>query len=316
LVSHSDAKMAPGLDPKACVLITGAHGFTGAHVRAELEAAGYRVVGTRFGVAADDHLNDEISLDITSSTDCRRVMEHVRPDYVVHLAAISFVQHESAEAFYQVNVIGTMNLLQALADTKLTPRGVLIASSANVYGNAGGFLNETRAPQPVNHYSASKAAMEYLVNTWCDRLPIVVTRPFNYTGVGQDLRFLVPKIVSHFVAKKPVIELGNLDIERDFSDVRTVAHIYRRLLESPCAGEVINVCSGRAYSLRSIISTMQQIAGYEIDVRVNPAFVRATDVRTLVGVPDKLRALVGEYETISFEHTLRWMYDAGVTLAS
>ena len=292
----------------ACVLVTGARGFTGAYVRAELEAAGYRVVGTVLGATAAD----EVSLDITSAADCRRVLEQVRPDYVVHLAAISFVHHESAEAFYQVNVIGTMNLLQAMADTQLTPRRVLIASSANVYGNAGGFLSEAQAPQPVNHYSASKLAMEHLVRTWCDRLPIVVTRPFNYTGVGQELRFLVPKIVSHFVARKPLIELGNLDVERDFSDVRVVAHAYRLLLEEPCDGEVVNVCSGKPYSLRAIIASMQQIAGYEIDVRVNPAFVRASDVRTLVGVADKLHALVGSIDTIAFEDTLRWMYDSGV----
>jgi nucleoside-diphosphate-sugar epimerase len=294
------------------VLLTGARGFTGHYVRTVLEAAGYRVVGAVMGEAAID----EVEADITSIGDCRRAMEHVRPDYLVHLAAISFVQHENAEAFYRVNVVGTTNLLQSLVDVKLTPRCVLIASSANVYGNAAGILDEMRSPQPANHYAASKLAMEYMALSWADRLPIILTRPFNYTGVGQDERFLVPKIVSHFAARKQLIELGNLDVERDFSDVRVVAHAYRTLLEKSPAGEVVNICSGRAYSLRDVIALMQQIAGYEIEVSVNPAFVRSSEVKTLVGSASKLQALIGDLKQVSLPQTLSWMYEAGVTRAN
>ena len=292
------------------VLLTGANGFTGKYVRAELEGAGYSVCGALVGAAKGPH---EMTLDLTSLDDCRRVMEKVRPDYLVHLAAISFVAHADADAFYRVNVIGTMNLMQAFADVKLSPRRVLVASSANVYGNATeGMIAETQAPQPVNHYAASKLAMEHLVRTWSDRMPIVITRPFNYTGVGQQPNFLVPKIVSHFVRREPVIELGNLDVERDFSDVRMVASAYHGLLENNSAGETVNVCSGRPYSLRSIIEMMQEIAGYEIEVRVNPAFVRQSEVKVLIGSPDKLRSLVGDMETHTLDDTLRWMYSAGI----
>jgi nucleoside-diphosphate-sugar epimerase len=307
LASPSDQAAAA---TRGCVLLTGAHGFTGAYVRAELEAAGYRVVGAVIGNPAAGR---EVALDVTSIDACRRAMEQVRPDYLVHLAAISFVQHENADAFYRVNVVGTTNLLQSMADIGLTPRCVLIASSANVYGNAAGILNETQPPQPVNHYAASKLAMEHMARTWSDRLPIVLTRPFNYTGVGQDNRFLVPKIVSHFAARKPIIELGNLDVERDFSDVRMVARAYRGLLERACAGETVNVCSGRPYSLRGIVEMLQEIAGYAIEVRVNPAFVRASDVKTLVGSARKLHALVGECDPIPLPQTLQWMIAAGVS---
>jgi nucleoside-diphosphate-sugar epimerase len=295
---------------RGCVLLTGARGFTGVYVRAELEAAGYKVMGAIVGAGAGPH---EVTLDITSLDNCRRVMEKVRPDYLVHLAAISFVHHADAEAFYRVNVIGTLNLLQAMADAKLTPRRVLVASSANVYGNTTeGVIPETQPPQPVNHYAASKLAMEYMVRTWSDRLPIVITRPFNYTGVGQEPHFLVPKIVSHFVQRAPLIELGNLDVERDFSDVRMVANAYRGLLEHESAGEIVNICSGHPYSLRWILETMQAIAGYDIEVRVNPAFVRQSEVKTLVGSSDKLHALVGELKRFPLDETLHWMYDAGV----
>jgi nucleoside-diphosphate-sugar epimerase len=293
---------------RPCVLLTGANGFTGVYVRAELEAAGYKVVGAVVGIPAGQH---EVALDITSLENCREVMEAVRPDYVVHMAAISFVQHADPEAFYRVNVMGTLHLLQALVDAGVAPQRVLIASSANIYGNAtAGVIAETQPPQPVNHYAVSKLAMEHMVRTWCDRLPIVISRPFNYTGVGQEKHFLVPKIVSHFTRSAPVIELGNLDVERDFSDVRMVARIYRGLLERDCAGETVNVCSGQPYSLRKIVSMMEEIAGYQIEVQVNPAFVRQSEVKTLIGSSEKLRALLGDLEVIPMSDTLRWMAQA------
>ncbi len=293
---------------KRRVLLTGINGFTGKYVRAELEMAGYTVIGAVVGTASGPH---EVTLDITSLDNCRRVMETVRPDYLIHLAAISFVQHADAEAFYRVNVIGTLNLLQAMADAKLSPQCVLIASSANIYGNARAeVITEEQAPQPVNHYATSKLAMECMVRTWCDRLPIVITRPFNYTGVGQEPHFLIPKIVSHFVRRAPVIELGNTEVERDFSDVRMVARAYRGLLENECAGQVVNICSGRPYSLRDILKLMQNISGHEIEIQVNPAFVRQSEVKTLVGSAEKLRGLIGNIEIIPLEATLRWMTQA------
>lgn len=300
----------PDTGARGRVLVTGANGFTGKYVRAELESAGYAVCGAVMGAP---RTADEITLDITSPDECRRVMERVRPDYLVHLAGIAFVQHADADAFYRVNVIGTINLLQAMADAGLSPKRVLAVSSANVYGNAkAGVISELEPPQPVNHYAVSKLAMEYMVKTWSDRFPIVLTRPFNYTGVGQQPYFLVPKIVSHFTHRESVIELGNLDVERDFSDVRTVAHVYRLLLERNCEGETVNVCSGCPYSLRSILAMMKEIADIEIEVRVNPAYVRQSEVRTLVGSQEKLRALVGDVKAFSMEETLRWMVETDV----
>jgi nucleoside-diphosphate-sugar epimerase len=305
VVSHSEISTASS---RGRVLLTGANGFTGTYMRAELEAADYTVVGAVVGAPAGP---DEIALDITSLDNCRSVMAAVCPDYLVHLAAITFVHHAEAEAFYRVNVMGTLNLLQAMVDAGPSPRRVLIASSANVYGNASaGVITESQPPQPVNHYAVSKLSMEYMVRTWNDRLPIVITRPFNYTGVRQAKHFLVPKIVSHFVQRAPVIELGNLDIERDFSDVRMVVRAYRGLLEHECDGEVVNICSGQPYSLRGILAMMEEICGYQIDVHINPTFVRQTEVKTLVGSPEKLRSLLSGLEVIPLETTLRWMAES------
>jgi nucleoside-diphosphate-sugar epimerase len=153
--------------------------------------------------------------------------------------------------------------------------------------------------------------MEYMARLWHDKLPIVVARPFNYTGVGQSPQFLLPKIVDHFQRGERVIELGNIDVERDFSDVRRVADAYRRLLDKAPAGGVFNVCSGRAVSLKAVIAMMERIAGYTIEVRVNPAFVRANEVRRLQGDCTRLQAAIGTLDDIPLETTLRWMFGGG-----
>ncbi|WP_126877730.1 NAD-dependent epimerase/dehydratase family protein [Paraburkholderia kururiensis] len=288
------------------VLITGARGFTGAYVRDELQRAGYEVVGA-VGHTHTAEANEHV-LDITSLEACRRVIGEVRPTHIVHLAAISFVAHDDALDMYRVNVLGTLNLLQACVDVGVQPQKILVASSANVYGNAAGVVDENVMPAPVNHYAASKLAMEHLVRTWFDRLPIVMTRPFNYTGRGQESRFLVPKIVSHFVQRKPFIELGNLDVARDFSDVRVVAATYRALLESEAAcGQTVNVCSEHARTLHEVIDMVREASGHDLEVRVNPAFVRANEVKVLVGSAARLRSLVPDVKPIDFAETIKWM---------
>lgn len=290
------------------VLLTGARGFTGAYMRRELEQAGYSVVGTTMHAPATA---SEQLLDITDLADCRRVIEAIRPDYVVHLAAVSFVQHPDPVDFYRANVVGTSNLLSACAETGHLPKKILLASSGHVYGSVrDAVFEETHPLNPMNHYAISKVAMEYMARNWFDRLPIVIARPFNYTGVNQPPHFLVPKIVQHFRNHASLIELGNLDVARDFSDVRAVAAIYRTLLEEGEEGEIVNVCSGRARALREIIEILQRLAGYEIRVEVNPAFVRNNEVRSLVGSTKKLRRMVSIPELFSFEDTLRWMYEA------
>ncbi|CAG4901076.1 GDP-mannose 4,6-dehydratase [Paraburkholderia saeva] len=290
----------------ARTLVTGASGFTGSYLVENLAAAGHAIADAA-PPAAGEHSGPS-GLDIVSIEQCRRVIDAVRPDYIVHLAAISFVGHDDALAFYRVNVLGTLNLLQACADVGHTPRKVLIASSANVYGNvASDAIDETFPLAPVNHYAASKAAMESLVRTWFDRLPILIARPFNYTGRGQSPNFLVPKIVEHFARRETSISLGNLDVARDFSDVRYVARVYQALLESAVAGETVNVCTGQPYTLKQILDMASVLTGHEVEVRVDPAFVRQSDVKVLVGSPAKLRSLVPHVEPIDFRDTLNWM---------
>ncbi|MFA7895539.1 GDP-mannose 4,6-dehydratase [Pseudomonas putida] len=286
-------------------LVTGINGFTGRYMAAELRANGYEVIGTgsQPWAAPDYH-----QVDLADGPGLRALLAELQPDVIVHLAAIAFVGHGAADAFYQVNLIGTRNLLEAIAACGKAPECVLIASSANVYGNVSeGMLDEHTPPAPANDYAVSKLAMEYMAKLWCDRLPIVITRPFNYTGVGQAENFLLPKIVSHFQRKAPAIELGNLDVWRDFSDVRAVVRAYRGLIEARAVGQTVNVSSGITHSLREVIAKCSAITGHTLDVQVNPAFVRANEVKTLCGDNARLRALVPGWETPDLDETLGWM---------
>lgn len=292
VVSRSDAGR---------VLLTGGSGFTGRYVIRALEEAGHVVVDAEKTAAA---------FDLTKPATIPAVLQEARPDYVIHLAAVSFVGHTDATGFYAVNTIGTLNLLDGVAAAGLAPRRIIIASSANVYGNATvESITEGTPPAPVNHYAASKLAMEQLVQTYADRLPIVMTRPFNYTGVGQTASFLVPKLVAHFAQRRPFVELGNLDVVRDFSDVRAFAQAYVRLLTADVPEGVTNLCSGAGRSLRWIVEQLTELSGHRIEVRVNPDLVRATEVHRLVGSSSRMETALGPLPFRDFRDTLAWMLE-------
>jgi len=279
------------------VLVSGLDGFTGHYVQSELEEHGHQAIG--------------LKADLTNPEAVKQEVQSIRPEAVIHLAAISFVGHGDVNAFYQVNLIGTRNLLESLAKIAENLQCVLLASSANVYGNStDGIIDESVLPSPVNDYAVSKLAMEYMASLWMDKLPIVITRPFNYTGIGQSKSFLLPKIVDHFRRGEREIELGNIDVARDFSDVRMVATAYRRLIEKKVTGELFNVCSGVAYSLSDVLEMMADISGYAINVRVNPEFVRANEVKRLAGNGEKLAYHIGKLGIIPLRSTLEWMYSA------
>lgn len=291
------------------ILITGVNGFTGHYLAEACKTKGYEVYGlAQFVNRPGDGI---YSCDLLDRQKVSTLIGQLKPDLVAHLAGTTYVGHHNPEEFYRVNVIGTTNLLEALTQSGLTPPRVLIASSANIYGTPDlEILSESVPPAPVNHYAASKVAMEHMVRTWFDKLPIIITRPFNYTGVGQEDKFLIPKIIGHFKRNEKVIELGNLDVSRDFSDVRDVAAAYVRLLESDVRSVSVNICSGRDISLKKIIEDANKIAGYEIEVRVNPDFVRANEIKQLHGDNAYLKQLIGDNSLIPFKDTLQWMYEA------
>ena len=276
------------------ILLTGARGFTGRHFAEAAKAQGHEVVVCQSNICDVEALHDEIrQLDFS---------------HVVHLAAISFVGNADERAFYDVNLFGALHVLEALARRPQSPQAILIASSANIYGNAAvSPIAETQAPAPTNHYATSKLAMEHMARTFEDRLPVVLARTFNSTGPGQSPSFLIPKLVGHYQQRSPVIELGNLAIEREFNDIRMVCEAYLRLLGQGQPGEAYNICSGKPYQLNTVVETLGQLTGHHPELKVNPAFVRANEVTRLCGDPSKLHQTVGPLPDYDLEATLGWM---------
>lgn len=278
------------------VALTGATGLTGRFVAAALKRAGATPVALKADLTDGDAIND--------------AMARIEFDRVIHLAAHAFVHASDWQAFYAVNQLGTFNLLDALSRRKEGAR-CIIASSAQIYGpKAQGLITEAAPANPSNHYAVSKFAMEQGAQLWGDQLDIVVTRPFNYTGVGQESKYLVPKIVEHFRRRTDVIELGNTWVRRDFGDVRSVADAYVGLVLAPSALPVVNIATGKVFSIDDIIERLTALSGHHIEIRINPDFVRKNDVEVLGGDPSLLRSALPNWKPRDIEDTLEWMYVA------
>lgn len=279
------------------IALTGAKGFTGQHFSQLAHICQHEVV------AIESDLQDSSAL----TAEFQKHSETAVFDAVVHLAAISHVVHNDLSAYYKVNVAGSAHLLEAVLATGHASK-ILLASSANIYGNCDASpITEKQLPAPVNHYAVSKLAMEYMAKTYSDKLPIVVARPFNYTGPGHDKAFLIPKLVHHFVTQANQVSLGNLHVMREFNDVRMVVQCYLDLIQNGIANEAYNICTGQAYSLQTVISQLEQLSGQTIEVVVNPAFVRANEVHRLCGDPSKLLTASSAIEQYTLSDTLSWM---------
>lgn len=265
------------------------------------EAAGHRIT------ALQSNITDAAALEAEVLT--------TDPDWVIHFAGISFVASKDDEAFYRVHALGSSSLLTSLSKLRKKPVKVLLASSATVYGNSNvAHASEDQQLNPIDHYAMSKVAMEEMAKTFMDRLPIIIARPFNYTGPGQKGNFLIPKLIAHFTQKNASIELGNLNVEREFNDINMICEAYLNLLQYGTPAETYNVGSGNARSLKQVIDTLIQMTGHAIEVKINPDFVRANEVRRMCADPAKLNTLFQAHgiqlNVPPLEYTLQRMLQA------
>ena len=285
------------------ILLTGAQGFTGRWFTQAATAAGHRVT--------------PLVSNLTDRAAVAAELAQWNGDSVLHLAALSHVVHDQPEAFYAVNCVATYDLLMALARhpaAQRAPIKVVLASSANIYGNAlghAGLIDESVPASPTNHYANSKLAMELMARNVPDSLQVVIARPFNYTGVGQSERFLIPKMVAHYSARAERLRLGNLEVAREFNDVRDIVNDYLLLLGHAPAGGVYNLCSGQAHRLLDVVALLEHLSGHRLTIEVDPALVRPNEVLQLAGSPARLadlaRSAGRSTEPHGLEQTLRWM---------
>jgi len=289
------------------ILVTGASGFVG---RKLFDIASARVANQSIKLVA---LPD---LDLRHPQAVKDGLGDVSYDSVVHLAAVAFVPDSFAkpQETYDVNLYGTINLIDALRQSGFTG-SFLYVSSGDVYGSVAEDalpIREDVLPRPRNPYAASKLAAE----AYCYQAALsfgfrlIIARPFNHIGPGQSDRFVLPAMAKQiFEIKKglrpPVIETGNTDVTRDFSDVRDVVRAYLSLLASEASGEIYNVCSGVEYNVRSVLLRMLELAHVEAEIRVVEKKLRPNEQRRHCGSNEKLRRHTGWTAEIPFEKALR-----------
>lgn len=281
------------------ILVTGADGFTGKHFCSYSKKLGNSIYELKSNLLDSHSLENEI--------------KSINPDAVVHLAAISFVGEANKLSFYDVNVMGTVNLLEAIKKNSRKPK-IILASSANIYGNSDvKSIDESVKPHPINHYAMSKLSMEYMSHTYMKDLNIVITRPFNYTGLGQNINFIIPKLVNHFKDKKSDILLGNIDVKREFNDISLVCKYYLGLIYYGVPSETYNVCSGNIYSLKEIIANLENLTNHHINIKIGDNFIRDNELKILKGNPKKIKNLMKEnsyfLDDISIDMTLMKMLE-------
>lgn len=258
--------------------------------------------------------------DLLDPAQLREMLGEHQPDWVVHLAAQSHVplSWEDPAQTLQVNVCGTANLLKALSDSGFHGR-LLYVSSADVYGavpEAALPVSEEAALAPRNPYGSSKVAAEVLCRQWArtQQLDVVIARPFNHTGPGQRAEFALPGFAREIAAIKlgrqgPQIHVGDLDVTRDFLDVRDVANAYLALLAQGRSGETYNVCSGREVHLGDALRRLIALAGVQAEIALDPARLRPTEQRRMLGSHAKITADTGWVPRIALDETLKQVLD-------
>jgi GDP-6-deoxy-D-talose 4-dehydrogenase len=290
------------------VLVTGGTGFTGRLLVERLRQDGRDVIALSHDATGPDTQR----ADLRDFDGLVELFSALRPHVVVHLAGIAAPSHDKVDEIYEANVIGTANLFAALLAKRIEPRLVVVASSAQVYriDNSPEPLTEDSPLLPKSHYGVSKRAAEDIAGLYLNHFPVVIARPFNYTGPEQPKNFIVPKIVQHYAERRSEIRVGNLDLFRDISDVRRTIEAYARLVSGTIAPTTVNICSGRAVYLGDIFKIMEELSGHAIKIVTDPTFVRRDDPRVIVGSPLRLEALVGPLPNPEFRETLLRMYQA------
>jgi GDP-4-dehydro-6-deoxy-D-mannose reductase len=292
-------------------VITGGNGFVGRYLTARLSAQGHTPIPL--------DATDAEAFDVTDPELVRARFAQARPDVIYHLAARTHVgdSWDAPGATWRVNTEGTLNVL--LAAHAVGASRVLVVGSSDQYGAVAAAdqpIRESCPLRPNTPYAASKAAAELLAlqQARAGHIDVVCVRAFNHTGAGQPPSFLVPAL-AHRIARAELdgtseLRVGNLDAERDFSDVRDVVRAYTAVMEHGESGAVYNVCSGRAVAVRAIADALVAQAGHALELVVDPALARPVDTPTFVGDPSALIAATGWAPEFSLAETLTAVLDA------
>ena len=308
-------------------LITGVGGFVGRHFWEYLleHESEFTVLGLDMPAEAPwDHTAFQYrQLNLMDSEALRDIVSSFQPDYIVHLASISSVGQswKDPDGCFTNNTTIFLNLAEAVRSECPSAR-VLSVGSSEEYGNYPAEampLWEGYELRPCNPYAVSRVAQEMLSKLYADSygLNIMMTRSFNHIGPRQRDCFVIPSFVKQLVeikknGGKGTMRVGNLEIVRDFLDVRDVVDAYWRILTKGKPGEVYNVCSSKGVKLRDIITATAELLGIEPTIEVDPALVRPADNAVIIGDSSRIRESLGWKPKFSFEHTLNDMIATSV----
>jgi GDP-4-dehydro-6-deoxy-D-mannose reductase len=302
------------------VLVTGVAGFVGVHLSRFLlaESPGVEVFGVVRPGGARKRVPGEVrtlDADLEDAPQVEAIFDRVQPERIVHLAAQSSPQASWADpaGTLRTNVVGLLNLLEGLRRRQLSPR-ILVVGSAEEYGMVDPRhlpVTEDAPLRPATPYAVSKVAQGYLALQYALAfgMDIVRTRTFHHTGPGRGGSFAESAFARQIVdvelgRQPPVLEVGNLEAVRDFSDARDVVRAYWALLDRGKAGDVYNVCSGKGVRIRDVLDTLLGASGARVDVRVSPDRLRPADVPVLVGSAARLRDVTGWEGRLSLDQSL------------
>lgn len=302
-------------------LITGAGGFVGGHLCAYLLAhTGWELLGTVYPHPVEAQPPDQRlrlrHADLRDLEGVQALVDEVQPNYIIHLAAQSFVPASLADPWdtLENNIRSELNLLEAVRRSGREMRLLVIGSNEEYGAPKPDELPQTeKSPlRPNNPYAVSKVAQDFLGLQYylTYGIPVVRVRPFNHTGPGQSPRFVVPAFASqiaHIEAgqQEPVMKVGNLNAARDFSDVRDIVRAYHLAVTQGEPGEVYNLASGRPQPIQGLLDTLLSYSQIEIRVEQDPERYRPVDVPEVYGSAAKFHRLTGWEPEIPFKQTLR-----------
>lgn len=290
------------------VLIVGVNGFVGYYLNRELVNHEYEVDGA-------DIRGSHKFVDLLDKNSLISVIRDVKPQAIVHLAGQSSVSQswKNPQLTFDINVKGTVNLLDAVRETDPTIR-VLIIGSSDEYGIVGPSdcpIPEEHSLNPVNPYAISKSTQEQIALTYMKAydMNLILTRSFNHTGPRQPKGFVIPDFASQVAlienGASPVIKVGNLNARRDFSDVRDVSRAYRMLMEKGRCGEVYNVGSGKAYIVEELLRKLISFSNKEIKTEQDPKRFRPVELPVVQSNIEKLKKDTGFVPLFTIEDTLK-----------
>ena len=301
------------------VLITGMSGFAGSHLtELLLKETHWRLIGMS-RTTTGERIHPRVfwwQTDLQDADAVKRFLKFERPDLIVHLAAQANVP-ESWKApwqTYEANVHSTLNLFEGMIANGLHPR-ILMVSSNEVYGPPASLADlpfrEDRSMQPSNPYAVSKCSAELMALQYqrSHGFDVVVARPFNHIGPRQNSRFVASDFARQIAEieagkREPVMHLGNMSAERDFTDVRDVARAYLSLIKFGDGGQVFNVCSGKPRSIQSLLDTMLSMSTAKIELRTDPSKFRVADTPVSFGDASRIRDVAGWQPQIPFGQTI------------